>query len=213
MIFNTVLALFVASNTVLAGEVLFRQDYTDGCGCDTSCKSGDAKAFPVGECQMINNHYYIAKSSDENSFQITQYADKSCVDEMSSVDVKEGDCLNDGTRLYSTTATQETKVHLSKRSEELKCTSEEKEWVYDSSQMNIDCGPSCEDVRCKDTDVECGKYGSVTDERCGLIVDKDDQESGKYDDQRCGVFHCCPTGPECMRQWRSPTDRSTVQLK
>eukprot|EP01134_Creolimax_fragrantissima_P001214 CFRG1214T1 len=55
---------------------------------------------------------------------------------------------------------------------ELECTSSEKSWNYESSNMNEDCGPTCEDVRCKDTNVECGDYGSLTDERCGLIVDE-----------------------------------------
>eukprot|EP01134_Creolimax_fragrantissima_P001213 CFRG1213T1 len=56
---------------------------------------------------------------------------------------------------------------------ELKCTSSEKSWEYRPSRSNDDCGPKCKDVRCKDTNVECGKYGKLTNERCGLIVDKD----------------------------------------
>ncbi|KNC79658.1 hypothetical protein SARC_07959 [Sphaeroforma arctica JP610] len=82
----------------------------------------------------------------------------------------------------------------SRREVELVCTDEEKEWVYKPDNMNRDCGPTCKDVACQETNVSCGDYGEVTEERCGLIVDPKDQQSGEYDDQRCGGNCTSTTG-------------------
>ena len=71
------------------------------------------------------------------------------------------------------------------------CTSDEQAGSVTGITAGNECA-GCRAVLCKDTRVECGRYGpggQTTDEECCI-----GQDCGPG--ERCGVFHCCKTGPE-----------------